>query len=81
MRRCPSGALQYELVDGGAETPDRPARIARNSIGQVVVHGELSVDTPEGPRAETRVVLCACGQSQLQPYCDHSGPCGQAPQG
>ncbi|WP_381791464.1 (4Fe-4S)-binding protein [Streptomyces niveus] len=21
VRRCPSGALQYELVDGGAETP------------------------------------------------------------
>ncbi|MEV2238177.1 (4Fe-4S)-binding protein [Micromonospora sp. NPDC049891] len=24
VRRCPSGALQYELVDGGAETPERP---------------------------------------------------------
>ncbi|WP_279516085.1 (4Fe-4S)-binding protein [Micromonospora sp. DH14] len=24
VRRCPSGALQYELVDGRAETPDLP---------------------------------------------------------
>ncbi|MEU5937297.1 (4Fe-4S)-binding protein [Micromonospora sp. NPDC047187] len=26
VRRCPSGALQYELVDGGAETPTGPRR-------------------------------------------------------
>ncbi|MFE4535257.1 (4Fe-4S)-binding protein [Streptomyces scopuliridis] len=25
VRRCPSGALQYELADGGSETPDRSA--------------------------------------------------------
>ncbi|PZG20464.1 hypothetical protein C1I95_09440 [Micromonospora craterilacus] len=31
VRRCPSGALQYELVDGGAETPDRPTQISRDS--------------------------------------------------
>ncbi|MFW6694565.1 (4Fe-4S)-binding protein [Streptomyces sp. MAR4 CNX-425] len=24
VRRCPSGALQYELKDGGAAAPDRP---------------------------------------------------------
>ncbi|MEV4715337.1 hypothetical protein [Micromonospora sp. NPDC049374] len=60
--------LQYELVDGGAETPDRPAQITRSFTGQLVVHGEFSVDTPEGPRAEARAVLRGCGQSRLQPY-------------
>ncbi|WP_327426125.1 (4Fe-4S)-binding protein [Streptomyces sp. NBC_01236] len=77
VRRCPSGALQYQLADGGAESPDRPTRITRGSAGQLTVRGELRVDTPEGPRTETRVVLCGCGQSRRQPYCDHSGPCGQ----
>ncbi|WP_326809899.1 (4Fe-4S)-binding protein [Streptomyces scopuliridis] len=77
VRRCPSGALQYELVDGGTETLDRPTTITRSSTGQLTVRGELSVDTPQGPRAETRVVLCGCGKSRLQPYCDHAGPCGQ----
>jgi uncharacterized Fe-S cluster protein YjdI len=77
VRRCPSGALQYELADGGTETPDRPARIVRGSIGQLTMRGELSVETAEGPRAETRAILCACGQSGHQPYCDHSGPCGE----
>ncbi|WP_330302113.1 MULTISPECIES: (4Fe-4S)-binding protein [unclassified Streptomyces] len=77
VRRCPSGALQYQLADGGTESPDRPTQITRGSTGQLTVRGELSVDTPEGPRAETRVVLCGCGQSRLQPYCDHAGPCGE----
>ncbi|MER6957649.1 MULTISPECIES: (4Fe-4S)-binding protein [unclassified Streptomyces] len=77
VRRCPSGALRYARADGVAEAPDRPTRITRGSTGQVTVRGELSVDTPEGPRAETRVVLCGCGLSRLQPYCDHAGPCGR----
>jgi uncharacterized Fe-S cluster protein YjdI len=81
VRRCPSGALQYALVDGEAEAPDRPTRITRNSAGQVIARGELSMETAAGPRAETRVVLCGCGQSRRQPYCDHAGPCGQPASG
>ncbi|MEU8865180.1 (4Fe-4S)-binding protein [Streptomyces umbrinus] len=77
VRRCPSGALQYELVEGGTETPDRPTTITRSATGQLTVRGELNVGTPQGARAETRVMLCGCGQSRLQPYCDHAGPCGQ----
>ncbi|MFJ5612757.1 (4Fe-4S)-binding protein [Streptomyces sp. NPDC093221] len=77
VRRCPSGALQYRLVEGGAETPDRPTTVTHSSTGQLTVRGELSVETPQGVRAETRAVLCGCGQSRLQPYCDHAGPCGQ----
>lgn len=77
VRRCPSGALQYELAEGRRETPDRPTRITRTPAGQLLVRGELSLDTAEGTRAETRAVLCGCGSSRLQPHCDHSGPCGQ----
>lgn len=77
VRRCPSGALQYELADGGRETPDLPTHITRTPAGQLIVRGELSLDTQEGTHAETRAVLCGCGNSQLKPYCDHAGPCGQ----
>ncbi|MGP4048912.1 (4Fe-4S)-binding protein [Streptomyces sp. 2A115] len=80
VRRCPSGALQYELrhePSGGAtEIADRPTRITRTPAGQLIVRGELSLVTAEGPRTDTRAILCGCGQSQLQPYCDHSGACG-----
>ncbi|NJQ00544.1 (4Fe-4S)-binding protein [Streptomyces zingiberis] len=79
VERCPSGALRHERVDGPAETPDRPTRITRGPAGQLTVRGELSVDTADGPRAETRAVLCGCGQSRRQPYCDHAGPCGRTP--
>jgi uncharacterized Fe-S cluster protein YjdI len=77
VRRCPTGALQYELVEGGTESPDRPTTISRTATGQLAVRGQLSVDTPQGARTETRAMLCGCGQSRLQPYCDHTGPCGQ----
>ncbi|MEU2901083.1 (4Fe-4S)-binding protein [Streptomyces sp. NPDC001273] len=77
VRRCPSGALQYELVPGGTETPERPTTITRSATGQLAVRGQLSVDTPHGARAETRAILCGCGRSGLQPYCDHAGPCGR----
>ncbi|WP_330285716.1 (4Fe-4S)-binding protein [Streptomyces sp. NBC_00576] len=77
VRRCPSGALQYELTGGGRETPDRPTRITRTPAGQLLVRGELLLDAQEGTHPESRAVLCGCGSSQLQPYCDHSGPCGE----
>lgn len=77
VRRCPSGALRYALADGEAETADRPTQITRNVVGQLIARGELEIETAAGPRAETRAVLCGCGQSRLQPYCDHAGVCGQ----
>ncbi|WP_329199749.1 MULTISPECIES: (4Fe-4S)-binding protein [unclassified Streptomyces] len=77
IRRCPSGALQYRLTEGPAEEPDRPTSVVRSSAGQLVLRGELVVTGPDGTvRQETRVMLCACGMSGNQPYCDHSGPCG-----
>ncbi|SOD66418.1 Uncharacterized Fe-S cluster protein YjdI [Streptomyces zhaozhouensis] len=77
VRRCPTGALHYTLADGGTETPERPTRITRSATGQLTVRGEQSVHTADGPRTETRAVLCGCALSRRQPYCDHSGPCGQ----
>jgi uncharacterized Fe-S cluster protein YjdI len=77
VRRCPTGALQYELAEGGAEVPERPTRITPTPAGQLIVRGDLVLETDEGRRSETRAVLCGCSRSRLQPYCDHSGPCGQ----
>ncbi|MFF5408283.1 (4Fe-4S)-binding protein [Streptomyces misionensis] len=77
VRRCPSGALQYASATRGPEDPDRPTRISRTPDGQLVIRGELVLATVEGQRTETRAVLCGCARSSLQPYCDHSGPCGR----
>ncbi|MCX5611142.1 (4Fe-4S)-binding protein [Streptomyces sp. NBC_00047] len=76
IRRCPSGALQYRLADGPAEEPDRPTTVVRDPAGRLVLRGELSVTTPDGTvRRETRAMLCACGVSGNQPFCDLSRAC------
>ncbi|RKT07850.1 putative Fe-S cluster protein YjdI [Streptomyces sp. 3211.6] len=78
VRRCPSGALQYRTAAGPAEQGDRPTSVVRSPLGQLFLRGELSVTTAAGGlRRETRAVLCACGVSGNQPYCDHSGACGK----
>ncbi|MFK0252520.1 (4Fe-4S)-binding protein [Streptomyces sp. NPDC090445] len=78
IRRCPSGALQYRLAEGPPEEPDRPTTVVRAPSGRLVIRGELRVTTADGTvRSETRVMLCACGVSGNQPFCDLSGPCGK----
>ncbi|MFJ2743334.1 (4Fe-4S)-binding protein [Streptomyces sp. NPDC087440] len=76
IRRCPSGALRYRLRDGPPETAEHPTVITRNGVGQLFVRGDLRVDGSQGPHDETRVMLCGCGASGNQPYCDHAGVCG-----
>ncbi|MFF0427033.1 (4Fe-4S)-binding protein [Streptomyces sp. NPDC004520] len=79
VRRCPSGALQYHHHPGDAapEPPDFPTTVRRTPAGQLVVRGDLVVTGAHGNRHETRVMLCGCGASGNQPYCDHSGPCAE----
>ena len=76
VRRCPSGALQYRLVDGATEQPDVPTTAERTGDGRLVLRGDLRVTAADGEAVrETRVMLCGCGASGSQPYCDRSGPC------
>ncbi|MER5963833.1 (4Fe-4S)-binding protein [Streptomyces sp. NPDC002057] len=77
VRRCPSGALRYHPADGSAEPPDSPTTVRRTPSGGLVLRGDLRVTGAFGDREETRVVLCGCGASGNQPYCDHSGPCAE----
>lgn len=78
VRRCPSGALHYELADGPAEEPDRPTTERRDSEGPMWVRGDLELEGAAedgGALTETRAAICTCGASENQPFCDHSGPC------
>jgi len=74
VRRCPTGALHYRLLAEEAEEPTYPTTIAHDPRGPLLVRGDLVLDTPGGPLAETRAALCACGRTQNQPFCD--GACG-----
>ncbi|MFI8826328.1 (4Fe-4S)-binding protein [Streptomyces sp. NPDC053431] len=75
VRRCPSGALRHYPADGTAEPPETPTTVRRMPDGRLVMRGDLLVRAGAGERHEVRAVLCGCGASGNQPYCDHSGPC------
>jgi CDGSH-type Zn-finger protein/uncharacterized Fe-S cluster protein YjdI len=67
---CPSGAIQYERLDGGPQ--ERPpivnlVRVREN--GPLAFHGELMVD---GRTDSFRATLCRCGASKNKPFCDGS---------
>jgi CDGSH-type Zn-finger protein/uncharacterized Fe-S cluster protein YjdI len=70
IAHCPSGALTYERIDGGAQ--EKPpgvntARVLEN--GPLAFVAELDV---KGDTSSLRATLCRCGQSKNKPFCDHS---------
>ena len=71
IRRCPSGALHYELAHGSPEQPERPTKVHSVKDGPLTVRGELVIETAEGELTEVRAALCRCGRTQNQPFCDH----------
>ncbi|MCX4616791.1 hydrolase [Streptomyces mirabilis] len=78
-------ALMDELECDGAREEESVPVVAQDQAeyGGVAFGGETQLlacragtditDTAEGPRAETRAILCASGPSGYQPYRDHSG--------
>ena len=71
IRRCPSGALHYELAHGSPEQPGHPTTVQPVKDGPLVLRGELVIDTPAGELSEVRAALCRCGATHNQPFCDH----------
>jgi uncharacterized Fe-S cluster protein YjdI len=73
--KCPTGALQFERHDGGAnETPPDTVQITPVRNGPYFVRGTLDIVDPQSreARRETRVALCRCGQSKHMPFCDNT---------
>lgn len=75
IERCPTGALHYERVDGGAaEVPDQRNTITVRANGPYYMRGRLRIVTAEGSLVidDVRLALCRCGQSQHKPFCDNA---------
>ncbi len=73
VMRCPTGALKFERLDGGAaETAPAATTIAVAADGPFYVHGEVEVVDSDGAVVTTdaRVALCRCGVSENKPFCD-----------
>ena len=73
VHQCPSGALQFERLDGGAqEEPDAENTLQLVDDGPVYIRGDIDLASGEETVPEKRVALCRCGMSENKPYCDNS---------
>lgn len=73
VRSCPTGALHYQRVDGGAEeTPTELNVILVKRNGPLHAQGDFTFIDTEGNALlkETRLSLCRCGKSENKPFCD-----------
>ena len=72
--RCPSGALHFTRLDGGApESPEVPTTVTPMAFGPLYLRGDVEVRDPAGGtiRHDTRMALCRCAKSRHAPFCDN----------
>lgn len=74
IKRCPSGALSYELQNkveemAKKESSDTVVEVTPN--GPLLVHGKIQVKHKDEiiEKAQT-TALCRCGGSKNKPFCD-----------
>lgn len=70
---CPSGAIQYERLDGGPQEEAPMVNLVHvRENGPLAFHAGLRI---EGQPTGFRATLCRCGASKNKPFCDgsHSG--------
>lgn len=75
IAKCPSGALHFTRLDGGAaETSPEDNTIVPNPGGPLCVRGRIQLRSADGSLIveDTRLTLCRCGQSHNKPFCDNS---------
>lgn len=72
---CPTGALHFRRLDGGAEEePPLETTVEARPDGPLFVRGRIRIVGEDGRviREDTRVALCRCGASANKPFCDGS---------
>lgn len=70
---CPTGALSFERLDGGAqEEASQETAVTPWPNGPLFLRGHIRIldDAGRVVREDTRVALCRCGHSGNKPFCD-----------
>jgi len=78
IERCPTGALHYKRLDGGAAEATPTKNVIR--IGEddcLYLHGDFEIVMQDDTINDTRVALCRCGLSKNKPFCDNSHQKGE----
>jgi CDGSH-type Zn-finger protein/uncharacterized Fe-S cluster protein YjdI len=73
VMRCPTGALHFERLDGGAQEPAPEETVIQARVnGPLFVRGKVRVTGPGSHLIgeDTRLALCRCGHSANKPFCD-----------
>ena len=79
INRCPSGALQYELIDfeSNQEAKNEENKMEKTKItvmpdGPLMIEGSLTVNKMSGENIKEgeKLFLCRCGHSSNKPFCD-----------
>ena len=73
IRRCPTGALTYERLDGGREEEPRTTNeLLVVPDGPIHARGDLVILDAERQviGRVTRAAFCRCGASRNKPWCD-----------
>ena len=72
IRRCPTGALLYELSGGPGEEADAEVTVTPAKDGPLFVRGRVELTDPRGGAVDVgpRFALCRCGGSENKPFCD-----------
>ena len=77
VKKCPSGALTYEIDDQHIKNFDFEDEINISKNGPYHVMGGIKLDVEHDlkPPSNSHYTLCRCGASKNKPYCDgsHSG--------
>ena len=72
VERCPSGALQYRRLDGGAPEQHQGTKVIPIRNGPLFVTGNVEVRREDGTiESLPRATLCRCGFSKHKPFCDN----------
>ena len=75
VRRCTSGALIYNRLDGKPqEQPEQPGTIRATRDGPFYLSGQIEIVTATGEKLfhGPRASLCRCGASRNKPFCDEN---------
>ena len=69
---CPSGALQFNRLDGGPQEAHQGTKVTPVRDGPLIVVGEIEVRREDGSLERLpRATLCRCGSSRNKPFCDN----------
>lgn len=77
INKCPSGALEYELIDINSKIEKEDNIMEKTKItiipdGPLMIEGNLSVKKMSGEDVKEgeKLFLCRCGHSLNKPFCD-----------